>query len=61
MNGKSLMVLRGEIKTPPMSEAARRETGFLLRRFNKEKILRFRTRAPCRTLARAATNCASTM
>jgi len=25
------MVLKGEIKTPPMSEAARRETGFLRR------------------------------
>jgi len=29
------MVLRGEIKTPPMSEAARRETGFLLRRLQQ--------------------------
>jgi len=31
MNGKSLMGLQGEIKTPPKSEAARRETGFLIR------------------------------
>jgi len=29
------MVLKGEIKTPPMSEAARRETGFLLRRLQQ--------------------------
>ena len=35
MNGKSLMVLKGEIKTPPMSETARRETGFLLRRLQQ--------------------------
>ena len=39
MNGKSLMVLRGEIKTPPMSEAARRETGFLLRRLQQGESL----------------------
>ena len=29
------MLLRGEIKTPPMSESARRETGFLLRRLQQ--------------------------
>jgi len=34
MNGKSLRVLAGEIKTPPMSEAARREVGFLLEHEN---------------------------
>jgi phage-related protein len=39
MNGKSLMVLAGEIKTPPMSEAARRETGFLLRRLQQGEKL----------------------
>jgi phage-related protein len=39
MNGKSLMVLEGEIKTPPMSEAARRETGFLLRRLQQGENL----------------------
>jgi phage-related protein len=33
------MVLRGEIKTPPMSEAARRETGFLLRRLQQGENL----------------------
>jgi phage-related protein len=39
VNGKSLMVLRGEIKTPPMSEAARREAGFLLRRLQQGENL----------------------
>ena len=39
MNGKSLMVLQGEIKTPPMSEAAWRETGLLLRRLQQGENL----------------------
>ncbi len=39
MNGRVLMVLRGEIRTPPMSEAARRETGFLLRRLQRGELL----------------------
>lgn len=39
MNGRVLMVLRGEIKTPPMSEAARREAGFLLRRLQQGELL----------------------
>jgi phage-related protein len=33
------MILRGEIKTPPMSEAARREAGFLLRRLQEGESL----------------------
>lgn len=33
------MVLRGEIKTPPMSEAARREAGFLIRRLQQGENL----------------------
>ena len=33
------MVLRGEIKTPPMSESARREAGFLLRRLQQGDLL----------------------
>jgi len=33
------MVLKGEIKTPPMSAAARRETGFLLRRLQQGEHL----------------------
>jgi phage-related protein len=39
MNGRALMMLRGEIKTPPMSESARRETGFLLRRLQEGERL----------------------
>src|SRR3954469_20264663 len=39
MDGKSVMVLKGEIKTPPMSEAARWEVGFLLRRLQQGEIL----------------------
>jgi phage-related protein len=39
MIGRVLMVLRGEIKTPPMSEAARREAGFLLRRLQQGELL----------------------
>jgi phage-related protein len=39
MNGRALMILRGEIKTPPMSESARRETGFLLRRLQQGEVL----------------------
>jgi hypothetical protein len=39
MNGKSRMLLRGDIQTPPMSEAARREAGFLLRRLQQGEML----------------------
>jgi len=39
VSDKSLMVLKGEIHTPPMSEAARRETGFLLRRLQRGENL----------------------
>jgi phage-related protein len=39
MNGRALMILQGEIKTPPMSESARRETGFLLRRLQQGELL----------------------
>lgn len=35
MNGKALLVLSGEIKTPPMTEAVRREAGLLLRRLQQ--------------------------
>ncbi len=33
------MILRGAIKTPPMSVAARREAGFLLRRLQQGEFL----------------------
>src|SRR2546425_9655195 len=39
MNGRPLVILRGEIKTPPMSESARREAGFLLRRLQQGELL----------------------
>jgi phage-related protein len=39
MNGRAMMILRGEIKTPPMSESALRETGFLLRRLQQGELL----------------------
>ena len=39
MNGKPLMILRGEIRTPPMSESARRETGFFLRRLQEGELV----------------------
>jgi phage-related protein len=35
MEDKVLMILRGEVKTPPLSETARREAGFLLRRLQQ--------------------------
>jgi phage-related protein len=42
MNGrvdKPLLVLHGQVKTPPMSVQARRETGFLLRMLQKGQAL----------------------
>jgi phage-related protein len=39
MNGRALMILRGEIRTPPMSQSARRETGFLLRQLQQGELL----------------------
>ena len=37
--GKELMVLRGEIKTPPLSHAARREIGFWIRALQEGESL----------------------
>ena len=39
MNGKPLRWIHGEVKTPPMSLAARREIGALLRELQEGKIL----------------------
>jgi len=36
---KELMILRGEIKTPPMSREARLEAGYLLRKLQQGEIL----------------------
>jgi phage-related protein len=37
--GKGLIILRGEIKTPPLSKEARREVGFLLRMLQEGESL----------------------
>ena len=39
MDGKPLVWLHGEIKTPPMSQRARIEAGYLLRRLQKGDLL----------------------
>lgn len=36
---KALVLLSGEIKTPPLSVEARREAGFLLRRLQQGELL----------------------
>lgn len=36
---KALLVLRGEVKTPPLGVQARREIGFLLRMLQKAQVL----------------------
>jgi phage-related protein len=36
---KPLLVLGGEIKTPPMSRAARREAGYLIRELQRGQLL----------------------
>lgn len=36
---KPLVILSGEIKTPPLSESARLEAGYLLRRLQKGEVL----------------------
>lgn len=38
-NEKVLILLHGEIRTPPMSREARMETGFLLRRLQQGEML----------------------
>jgi hypothetical protein len=39
INDKPLLWLSGEIKTPPFSQNARIEAGFLLRKLQKGKML----------------------
>lgn len=36
---KTLVILSGEIKTPPLSNEARREAGFLLRRLQQGELI----------------------
>src|SRR5437660_10040498 len=50
MNGRPLMILRGEMKTPPMSESARRETGFFLRRVQQGELLALPQSRPMATI-----------
>lgn len=38
-SGKPLMILHGEVKTPPMSREARIEAGFLLRQLQEGVVL----------------------
>lgn len=45
------MVLKGEIQTPPISEAARQETGFLLRRLQQGESLGLPHSRPMRNIA----------
>lgn len=37
--GKTLVILSGEIKTPPLSTEARREAGFFLRRLQQGELI----------------------
>jgi phage-related protein len=37
--GKDIFILRGEVKTPPLSKEARREVGFLLRMLQEGESL----------------------
>jgi len=39
MDNKPLVILHGEIKSPPFSEAARKRAGFLLRRLQRHELL----------------------
>jgi hypothetical protein len=50
-----LIWLRGEVKTPPFSQAARLEAGYLLR------LLNFLTHGPCRLLEHDVMNYGSPM
>jgi phage-related protein len=38
-SGKKLLIIKGEIQTPPMSQAARREAGMLLRELQNGVLL----------------------
>jgi len=49
---KELFVLHGEIKTPPMSISARRESGYLLRRLQDGEIVSAPACKPMNTIGR---------
>jgi phage-related protein len=50
--GKPLVWLSGEIKTPPLSESARIEAGFLLRRLQRGEYLRMPHSRPLPAIGR---------
>src|SRR6187549_898048 len=47
---KPLVWLEGEVKTPPLSDAARIETGFLLRRLQRGELLELPASRPMPTI-----------
>jgi phage-related protein len=49
-SGKPLVWLRGEVKTPPFSRAARIEAGFLLRRLQNGELLEMPASRPMREI-----------
>jgi phage-related protein len=49
-SGKPLVWLRGEVKTPPFSRAARIEAGFLLRRLQNGELLDMPASRPMREI-----------
>ena len=49
-NEKVLILLHGEIKTPPMSRQARLEVGFLLRKLQKGELLSMPQSKPMPTI-----------
>lgn len=53
---KVLILIHGEIKTPPMSREARIEAGFLLKNYRKARGFRCRNQDRCRQSVRLATN-----
>ena len=58
---KPLVWLRGEVKTPPFSAAARLEAGTLLRRLQGGEKLSMPHSRPMPVIGRAATSCAWSM
>jgi len=51
-NDKPLVWLRGEVKSPPLSKAARLEAGFLLRRLQKGEKLNLPHSRPMSSIGR---------
>ena len=50
MDTKPLLLLSGEIKTPPFSEEARRKAGFLLRMLQRGELLSMPDSRPMPTI-----------